>query len=428
VSVRWVLALAWLVGACAPPPHVDLPPLPTPELEPPSPGKPETPDAIAQMLARVSMARGLAAKQPVQVRHVSRAEAIAHIIAKTEREMPRAALEGQGELLRAMGLVPPEYDFVGGIFTLLRNNIAGFYDQHEKSMFLLDDLSKTGDEETLAHELAHALQDQHYDLVGMLRYQQGAADSIGAIHSLCEGDATAATVATLYGDGVQIDADQLRMAMVAGVALAEGKSTPRVLQLALVSPYVDGFRFVAALRARGGWPAVDAAFARLPTSTEQLLHLEKYDTAEPPLAVAPPPLPEGEGWNVLTADVLGEQGLRLVLEAWTTRARATAGAAGWGGDHFTVGRRIVGDATEHAAAWSLVFDDEHEAAEAASLFTAELGTKCRERGDLGPLAFRRRGAMIVLVAGPYTEQGDKFVSAGSCQGALRWVDTIFASR
>lgn len=389
---------------------------------------PEPPAAIVEMLRRVAEARGLPAKQPVAARQVSRAEAIAHIMAKTEREIPRAVLEGQGELLRAMGLVPPGYDFVGGIYALIRNNIAGFYDQHDKRMFLLDDLSRASDEETLAHELTHALQDQHYDLAGLLRYRPGAADPIAAAHALCEGDATAATVATIFGAGVRVDPDQLRLAMIAGVAFVEGETTPRVLQLSLVAPYVDGFRFVEALRARGGWAAVDAAFARLPATTEQLLHLDKYDAAEPAIEVAPPPVPGGDGWDVLVTDALGEQGLRLTFEAWAPRERAAAGAAGWGGDQFTVARRVVDGATEHAAAWSLVFDSEDDAIEAAALFSAHVGGSCRERADLGPLAFRRRGAMIVLVAGPHGRRGDTLASSGSCQEALRWVDTIFASR
>ena len=47
------------------------------------------------------------------------------------------------------------------------------------------------------------------------------------------------------------------------------------MQAILIFPYVAGQTYVATLLG-DGWKAVDAAYARLPASTEQVLHPEKY--------------------------------------------------------------------------------------------------------------------------------------------------------
>ena len=54
---------------------------------------------------------------------------------------------------------------------------------------------------------------------------------------------------------------------------------PPILRESLLFPYTGGPSFVQRLQAQGGWDAVNAAFAKPPASTEQILHPEKYDAA-----------------------------------------------------------------------------------------------------------------------------------------------------
>ena len=56
---------------------------------------------------------------------------------------------------------------------------------------------------------------------------------------------------------------------------------PPLLRRQLESPYLDGFAFVNALRGRGDWAAVDAAWEDRPRSTEQVLHPDLYPDEEP---------------------------------------------------------------------------------------------------------------------------------------------------
>ncbi|MBW2454537.1 MAG: hypothetical protein JRI68_08500, partial [Deltaproteobacteria bacterium] len=223
---------------------------------------------IRETLVRIATARELPVKHPVVGRRLSRDEVLEIIIAKAERDIPREALEAQGDLLRAFELIAVTYDFVGGIYELIGDNVAGLYDDDTARMILLDDLDDLVAEQTLAHELVHALQDQHYDLDRVLKYQSGHSDRVTAQHALAEGDATSAMLDVTQGSAFGMSNDNLRLLMVASVALSPGGSqTPRVLQAALVAPYLDGFAFVQELRRRGGWAEVDRVWQRMPTTT-----------------------------------------------------------------------------------------------------------------------------------------------------------------
>jgi hypothetical protein len=273
----------------------------------------------------------------------------------------------------------------------------------------------------------HALQDQHHDLNGRIKYTPGDSDRVTAAHALAEGEAMSAMLDVTVGSAFRIDNDAMRMSMVASVALSEsGGETPRVLQAALVAPYVDGFAFVQALRERHGWPGVDRAWDKLPASTEQLLHVDKYEAGEAPLKVPEPPLPEG--FRKDDADVLGEQGLRMTFEQWTIRERAALAAAGWGGDRYVVGRKSTSDGAEIAIAWHIRFDKATDAVEAAREARRALPKPCEERAALGPIAWQQRGDAIAFVVGPYLRKGERFESRSTCTAARPWLTRVLDAR
>lgn len=395
-----------------------------------APSDPALEAMIERTLMEVAGTRQLVVKRRVRGQRLGRDEVIERVMAKAERDIPKGVLDAQGDLLRGLGLMPADYDFVGGIYALLQRNVAGFYDEDSDTMFLLDDLGMA-DRETLVHELEHALQDQHFDLDRLVGYTPGESDRVTATHAIAEGDAMSTMFEVMNGNAFLIDAAALRFMMVASVAIVEGgQETPRVLQASLVAPYVDGYRFVQALRRRGGWTAVNEAFRTPPASTEQLLHLDKYDAREPPIVVGKPASPPGDGWVDKDADVLGEQGLRMVFEQWGRVTVAAEAAAGWGGDRYRVMERpLAQGGVEVAAAWLVVFDDDDEAKQAEELMRGAHDQACTAREVVGPFAYRRRGAAIAIVAGPFEKvDGVARASAGDCKGASAWLDSVLASR
>jgi hypothetical protein len=381
---------------------------------------------IREMLARVSRARGLPVQREVPARVLDRGAMLERIRAHVAEEVPPDAVENEGELLVAFELVPPEYDFVEGSFALIQGRIAGFYEPGDHTMYLADDLDEREATETLAHELDHALQDQAFSLGKMIAYAPGDGDRTSAIQNVVEGDGMSAMFDVVAGSAFSVDEGALRKSLVdSNASSGVAATTPHVLQAALIAPYADGFSFVQRQRAAGGWPAVDAALRAPPVSTEQILHADKLASREPPIPVPVPTFAAlGSGFRAVLDDVVGEQGLRLMLEEWTGADPAERGAAGWGGDRYVVARRDDAGARAVAVGWHVVMDTDADAAELAEVFAHRFGQKCRERPKLGPLAWRRRGRDLVFAAGPYVRRGREAAPSGSCAAAGKWIEEI----
>jgi hypothetical protein len=394
---------------------------------------------VASVLKRVADVRGLAPRAAVESKVLTRAQLLARVRRHVDEQIPRDVIGHQGEFLVALGLVGPDFDYEAGALSLLGVQLAGFFEPSDKVMYLAADLGKDVAFAALAHELVHALQDQHYDLGRKLSYQPGANDRESAIQSLAEGDATSAMMDVMLADASKSATDIGDDELVSGIETAMSlesstKDAPRVLQASLLAPYVDGVRFVHALRRRGGWKAVDDVWRAPPQTTEQLLHLDKLDARERAEEVDVAPAPEPEGWTAVYDDVYGEQGLRIVVEEWAP-GKAAAIAAGWAGDRgalYQWGSRF-------AAAWHVRFDRSSggEQAVAKRAFDAiapgiRPGAKgrsvCAERSRVGPLAVAQAGRDLVLVAGPYRREGDRVSSDANCAQTARWAADILAGR
>lgn len=401
-----------------------------PEIAAPTPAEIESLKKVRAMLAKVSRARGLPALHEVAIKVLNRDQILARIKAHVDDDVPKDAIVNEGEALAALELVPPQYDFLEGSYTLIQGRIAGFYEPADQTMYLVDDLDDDEAEETLAHELDHALQDQTYPLAPRMKYAPSQADRLGAIHALVEGDAMSAMYDVMVGSAFNVSDTLFQGLATASTALSvEGSAAPYVLQASLIAPYADGFRFVQALRKQGGWPAVDSVWRALPDTTEQVLHLEKYAAREPAIPVAVPSTDAlGGGFRAALDDVMGEQSLRITVEAWAGRAVAVPAAAGWGGDRYVVARRDVGATHEVALGWHLVFDTDKDADEMASVLEKRFGKACRERVDLGPVAWARKGRGVALGAGPFARSaaGAKPTSQGTCVNAAAWAQAMVA--
>jgi len=400
---------------------------------------------VAEMLSTMARLRSLPATGSVEGKTIDRATMIAQLKKHVREEIPADALRGQGEFLRAFGLIPKDFDFEQGIYGLVESQLAGYYDPDDKAMFLMSDLSRQEADATLAHELVHALQDQHYDLGPRLKYRVDANDSQSALQSLAEGDATSAMLDYMLDsdgkDALSVPDFVLDLQISASMAVSPDLARfPQILRNSLVSPYLDGVRFVHALRRRGGWAAVDAVWKNPPETTEQLLHLEKLDRRERPETVPVPTAAAlGTDWQTSYFDIYGEQGLRVALEDWLPKKVAASAAQGWAGDHAMVAVRHTPSGDEQVGAWRIRFDPgeppQKRSAEALEAFVAiarawdakaaTLGPICKSLPDGTPVALLTRDRDVVLVGGA----GLKHLTGQNtaCSHAIRWGTAILSS-
>ena len=99
------------------------------------------------------------------MRTVTADEAREEGLAELDEEYPQKRRAADEEILTLLGLLPEESDVRELAGTIFGEEVAGFYDDHTKEMTLVEGASGgTAGEITLAHELTHALEDQHFDL------------------------------------------------------------------------------------------------------------------------------------------------------------------------------------------------------------------------------------------------------------------------
>jgi hypothetical protein len=265
----------------------------------------------------------------------------------------------------------------------------------------------------MAHELVHALQDQHFNLRRFEDWPKHDSDAELAAHSLVEGDASFLMMQYV----TQSPARQLAFlkSMMSGGAGSSEKieKAPRVLRESLLFPYLQGASLVTHIYRRGGWEAVTAAYKSLPKSTEQIMHVEKYDAAEAPQKVAVKDVSAslGRGWRMADHDVQGEWGLYLLLDEFLQEADASKkAAAGWGGDRFAL---FLGPSkADVAVALKTVWDTEADAAEFFDAYarrtTRRYGVAPAEVSEAGRqlwqtkegvVVVERRGAAVVVAEG-----------------------------
>jgi hypothetical protein len=186
-------------------------------------------------------------------------------------------------------------------------------------------------------EFSHALQDRHFDLRALGLDYTGStleyADSLWALSALIEGDAE--LVQEQYMEEYLTPAERdLLEAAYANDSYSGLSYMPRAVREALLFPYTYGRDFVAALFQRGGWEAVNAAYAEPPISSEQILHPEAYLAGEQPVPISLPALTDvlGDDWSAVYNGPAGEFFVSLYLGALIDADDAADAAEGWGGD------------------------------------------------------------------------------------------------
>jgi hypothetical protein len=263
------------------------------------------------------------------------------------------------ETLRALGLLTADQDIVALTQQLYEAQVLGFYDFDAKRMVVVTDAGLTPAAEiTYAHEYTHAMQDAAFDTSAIHTRAAGKRDQELALLGLEEGDATTAMVIWALG---HLSAEELTG--ITETPVPDMSGVPDWMVRLLEFPYLAGAEFVGRLYASGGWDAVDAAYADLPASTEQILHPDAYIAGQAPVAVDPIDLwsAVGADWGHASDTTLGEEWMAVWLEGiGVTQATAEMAAAGWGGDHLTVASKADGS---WALGWRIAWDAPIEATE-----------------------------------------------------------------
>src|SRR5260370_31032501 len=203
-----------------------------------------------------------------------RAEIERMVIKNLDEETTPAQIHATEVTWKKLGLAPADFQYRALMLRLLTEQVAGYYDPKAQQFHLADWIDLDGQKPVMAHELTHALQDQHFNLRRFEHWPKGDSDAELAAHALIEGDATLA-MALYVANNPLVALAFLKSLGTTGMASEELDKAPRALRESLLFPYQDGEKWVSALYKRGGWNEGSQAFTTLPQSTEQILHPEK---------------------------------------------------------------------------------------------------------------------------------------------------------
>ena len=317
--------------------------------------------------------RGLRALRPVERAVLTPAQLRQTVIEDFFADYSPQESQDDVRVLSMLGLIEPDYDLYELYINLFSEQVAGYYDDDAKQMFIVQSSEFGAPEKlTYAHEYTHALQDQTFDFQGGLQYDDEICEQdterCAAIQALVEGDASLLEEQWLRTYATQQDLREL-IQYVNELDTPYYDAAPAFLRQDFLFPYTYGLDFVRQLHARGGWAAVDAAYAAVPRSTEQILHPERYP-ADEPLFLDVPDLaqPLGSQWRTIESNVLGEWYTRLMLDEMLPEQQAVDGAEGWGGDYYAA---LYNDQADQGAFVLLtVWDSKRDASEFSAAFRA----------------------------------------------------------
>src|SRR5215213_7358501 len=292
----------------------------------------------AAVLKETSELRELPILREVKSGAQSRAEIERMIIKNLNDDTTPEEMHAAEVLLRVFGLAPKEFEYRAFLIKLLTEQVAGYYDPKAQQFYLADWIELDGQKPVMAHELTHALQDQHFNLKRFEKWPRGDSDAELAAHALIEGDATLAM--TLYmAQNPVIALAFIRSLGGQETATEQFKQAPRALRESLLFPYEQGSAWATQVYKRGGWEMISKAFAKLPQSSEQILHPDKYFAYEAPQKLTLPEFKSvlGPTWKRVDQDVNGEWGLYLILDEFLNNSTDSKQAsAGWAGDRFAM--------------------------------------------------------------------------------------------
>ncbi len=320
-----------------------------------------------EILHFVSKDTLLPIKSPVKCRFISRDAVAKELRKKFDEDKGAKRMERSELVLKKFGLLDADFKMRPFLLSLLTEQIAGFYDNKTKQMNLLDWVPIDEQKPVMAHELTHALQDQHVGLEKWGNQEvEGVAKNVAEDNKHIANDDTDTTrEAVLEGQAMVSFADhmladsghpgktlkdfpQLTQQLESNAGDMSDSPVlaraPLVLQQALLFPYTSGLAFEEAVLVKNG---TESAFAGVldspPSTTYEILTPTAYLHNQTIHNLTLPdihPLLKDAGYEPYDVGVMGELDVRMTAELFGGRPLAEALAPEWnGGIYYAAQRR-----------------------------------------------------------------------------------------
>ncbi len=398
--------------------------------------------SLNQILTFASDDTQLPIKHEVKRRLITRDEVEKYIVDKLKDDKDAKRMQREEIVLKKFGLLDRDFQLQPFLVSLLKEQIAGYYDNKTKTVNLLDWVSPDDQKQVIAHELTHALQDQHTDLD---KWEPEDPDTISKDvtednQRLAIDERDTARDAVLEGQAMAVYMDYtLKPAGKSLLTSPDVMRTPKddteaadsspvmaraplLLQQSLLFPYRDGLGFEQRLlKDKGAQYAFAGVLDRPPSTSYEIMNPRAYEHG----VVAPLlRMPDVHGlldadWQPYDIGVMGELDVRILTELFGGPQEAAMLTPQWkGGLYYAVQSRKAHTPEQQAATSSLsllylsAWRSEAAAAEFAKLYGRELNKKysgvARDpaaepsaaeqvyQGSEGPVLIVRQGTQVFV--------------------------------
>lgn len=301
--------------------------------------------AADEVLQQMSEITGLKSLTPLKKTLRSREEIRSYILKQMNEDKGPAERYAGTRSAEAFGLLPQAFDMDTFMVNVLTEQVVGLYDPKAHEFYIADWSPLSEQRMVMAHELTHALEDQHFEIESWLRAARPNDDAELAREAVLEGSAMASMIDyMLLGTGHSVkDLPEVDPASMMGDMGNSPtlQTAPPFLKDSLVFPYFAGLSFSVAILKPAGWSGFPKIFSKPPASTQQIMHPALYFAGKTTPAVTLPSIEKslGSDWAKLEENNMGEFGWKEVLKQFLGDDRAKPLAAAWDGDRYSVYER-----------------------------------------------------------------------------------------
>jgi hypothetical protein len=338
-------------------------------------------------------------KSKVKRRLTTRNEVEKYLNEKMKDDKDAKRMERSEIVLKKFGLLDESFHLQPFLVSLLKEQIAGYYDSKTKTVNLLDWIDPESQKPVLAHELTHALQDQRMNLE---KWEDSDTDNLAKNvtednHHIAIDEQDTAREAVLEGQAMAVLVDYslkpMGQSILTNPALVKEKAdeqgsdsdspvltrAPLLLQESLLFPYKEGLKFEVDLLAdKGATAAFAGALDRPPSSSFEVMNPRAYERhTKVPVLIMPDlhPLLDAD-YAPYDIGVMGQIDVRILTELFGGPQVSAALTPAWnGGIYYAVQKKDAPDKGSTASVGLLYLSQwksPDAAAAFAKLYAAEL--------------------------------------------------------
>jgi hypothetical protein len=300
-------------------------------------------EQISRILGQISEITGLKLKCQVPMSTLSKEQWRRWVEDRLQESAKPAEIKVEETAMKMFGFLPQDFDLRASTVDLMSEQAAAVYDHKKKRMIFVQGAAPDEMEDAvLAHELSHALADQHFDMGRFLEKGPRSDESESARMAVVEGQAMWIMMEVMLnrsGQSLTKDSAALQLLLPSMGKMAASQypvfeKSPLYLKQSLLFPYSAGLLFQQAVIDKLGREAFAAVLRDPPKNTQQVLHPAKYLAHE---AVASVDLPEFAGRNKakkLTDGDVGEFDVHVLFEQYGSKKDADEVAPAWRAGRF----------------------------------------------------------------------------------------------